>query len=165
MDTCFRGRNNDRLESCANRVNVSKLLYACKAYWVLIPVPQTHGESSSCAKRLVLSLALGGQPAIVSFYPFGRHSRMEDPSLLYRRSPERELYQLQPEGKKRHESKHLECGDGESLKQGSVWLLKCGFWCPRLWITRKQRRNSHQGFPCWLLEMWLLVTPWWPREF
>ena len=32
MDTCFRGRNNDRLESCANRVNVSKLLYACKAY-------------------------------------------------------------------------------------------------------------------------------------
>ena len=32
MDTCFRGRNNDGLESHANHMNASKLPYAFKAH-------------------------------------------------------------------------------------------------------------------------------------
>ena len=37
---------------------------------------------------------------------------------------------------------------------------KGSFWCPGLQIAREQSRNSHQEFPCWLLEMWLLLIPW-----
>lgn len=96
MDMRFKGRNSDGLESYVNHVNVSNLLNATG--W--------SGEFTVrvCAKQLVLRLALAGHPMTVSFCHFGREREsahgIEDVTLLYRRNPERELYQLQLERKK-----------------------------------------------------------------